>query len=418
MQLLIFEDGGYRDLLPLVYSRATFNLRCGFDNLLTKIEATFGRTADAVFVRKGLAGVMAERQTRRVNQPSTADDQLWINGRLLMRAVPALAPETVAWQGDSLLAARVPRALACKLTPDVLTDSARLREALSICKNAELAPEVGTLIDHPWQLVRENSAEIERQFSRNPPERLGTIDSGAHLANPEAIHLGAGSRVRPGAVLDGDLGPIWIGEKVTINPGAVIQGPCYIGDGCTVQAGALIRGGCSIGMVCKIGGEVEGSIFHGYSNKQHDGFIGHSYVGEWVNLGADTVGSDLKNTYGPVRVPINGVAVDSGETFVGAFIGDHTKTAICTRLPTGAVVGYACNVAVSGFVPTFVPSFSWLTDNGLRRNDSARALEVARKVVARRQRTYSPAEEKLFLSIEKTAQELEFRSSPTPEAGL
>ena len=97
-----------------------------------------------------------------------------------------------------------------------------------------------------------------------------------------------------------------------------ITGPCYVGDGCTIRPGASISAS-SIGPVCKVGGELEGSIIHGYSNKQHDGFLGHSYVGEWVNLGADTVNSDLKNTYGPVRVPINGSSVDSGETFVGAF---------------------------------------------------------------------------------------------------
>ncbi|HKQ47380.1 MAG TPA: putative sugar nucleotidyl transferase [Phycisphaerae bacterium] len=403
MQLLIFEDDGYRNLLPLVYSRATFNLRCGFDNLLAKIEAAVGLTADALFVRKGLARVIAERQTRRVNQPSTSDDQLWVNGRLLLRKGLDLTRDCVIWRGDAVAAARLSRTLACKLTPEVLLDRSRLRELLTQCQAVELSEETGMLIDYPWQIVHENAAEIIRQSRDRQFTLAGTVSPGAHLISNNPIHIGSGSVVKPGAVLDAEHGPIYVGEKVTIQPTAVIQGPCYIGDGCTIQPGASIRAGCSIGMVCKVGGEVESTIFHGYSNKQHDGFIGHSYVGEWVNLGADTVGSDLKNTYGPVRVPINGVPIDSGQAFVGAFIGDHTKTAIRTALPTGCVIGYACNLAVGGYVPQFVPSFTWLTDKGAAANDPAKALDVARKVVARRNRTYSPAEEAFFLSIPEDA---------------
>lgn len=403
MQLLVFEDVGYRNLLPLVYSRCTFNLRCGFDNLLSKIEAAVGRTAESVFVRKSLAAVISERQTRRVNQPATSDDQLWINGRLLLRSEIQIPLNSAVWQANTLLVARVDRAIGSKLTPEVLQDPARLRETLAGCNQATLRAESCTLIDYPWQLVLENPAEIARQFACVTGGAPAASHPGAHFVKPEAIRIGDGSRIKPGAVLDADSGPIFIGEYVTIHPCAVVQGPCYIGDGCTIQPGASIRSGCSIGMVCKIGGEVEGTIFHGYSNKQHDGFIGHSYIGEWVNLGADTVGSDLKNTYGPVRVPINGTPVDTGETFVGAFIGDHTKTAIRTTLPTGCVIGYACNIAVSGFVPTFVPSFTWLTDSGRQMNDPQKALALARKVVARRNRSYSPAEETLFLSIPQTA---------------
>jgi len=403
MQLLIFEDDGYKNLLPLVYSRATFNLRCGFDNLLAKIESVVGLTADVLFVRKALSAVMAERQTRRVNQPSTSDDQLWVNGRLLLRHRLDLLKDSAVWCGDVLVAARLSRDLACKLTTDLLLDTNRLHAALGACQKTELPSETGLLIDYPWQLVHENAAEIIRQSRDRKFDLSGKLSPGAHLITDCPINVGAGSMIKPGAVLDAEHGPIYIADSVTVHSGAVIQGPCYIGDGCVIQPGASVRTGCSIGMMCKVGGEVEGTIFHGYSNKQHDGFIGHSYIGEWVNLGADTVGSDLKNTYGTVRVPINGVPVDSGQSFVGAFIGDHTKTAIRTALPTGCVISYACNIAIGAYAPQFVPSFSWLTDKGREPNDPARALDVARKVVSRRDRKYSPAEETLFLAIQREA---------------
>src|ERR1043166_9057579 len=115
MQLVGFEDAGYVNLLPLVYSRATFNLRCGFDNLLAKIETALGRTADSIFVRKHLAAVMGERQTRRVNQPATSDDQLWVNGRVLLRANFDIPLQSAVWRGDTLLATRVDRAAGCKV---------------------------------------------------------------------------------------------------------------------------------------------------------------------------------------------------------------------------------------------------------------------------------------------------------------
>ena len=196
---------------------------------------------------------------------------------------------------------------------------------------------------------------------------------------------------------------------MTIGPHVTITGPCYIGDRCLIQPGAIIAGS-SIGPVCKIGGEVEASVFQGYSNKQHDGFLGHSYIGQWVNIGADTITSDLKNTYGSVRVPINGRLVDSAEMFVGSIIGDHTKTGINVGLPTGCVIGFASNVFVSRYVPQFVPSFSWLVDDGLQTNDPKRALAVARKVMARRQQQLTKVEEGLFLSIVEEARRCEARS--------
>src|SRR5262245_56568215 len=138
MQLIVFEDGGFRNLLTLVYSRATFNLRVGFDNLLAKIEAAQNRTADAVFVRKSLAAVMAERQTRRVNQPSTCDDQLWINGRFLLRAQLQLPPQSAVWQADSLIAARVNRAQGSQLTHEVLLNTDQVRGVLKSYRDITL----------------------------------------------------------------------------------------------------------------------------------------------------------------------------------------------------------------------------------------------------------------------------------------
>jgi len=409
MRMIIFEDAGYVNLLPLVYARATFDLRCGFDALLDKIEAAFGQVADALLVRPAIAPAVAERQSRPVNQAPADGDQLWINGRLLVRRQFDLPKSSAVWQGDVLLAARVNAATAAQLAGKAPLDAATLRAALADHHETDLPTGAALLISYPWQLVNHNKSEIVRQFEAQSDGVLGDVDGRACFVNESAIHVGKGSRVKPTAVLDAENGAICIGDDVTIGPHVTITGPCFIGDRCLIQPGANIAGS-SIGPVCKIGGEVEASIFQGYSNKQHDGFLGHSYVGRWVNIGADTITSDLKNTYGSVRVPINGRLVDSESMFVGSTIGDHTKTGINVGLPTGCVIGFASNVFVSRYVPQFVPSFSWLIDEGSQDNDPQRALAVARKVMARRQRELTEVEQALFLSIVEEARVREARS--------
>ncbi|MDQ3333319.1 MAG: hypothetical protein M3552_22185, partial [Planctomycetota bacterium] len=230
-----------------------------------------------------------------------------------------------------------------------------------------------------------------------------------YLLNRAGIHIGDGSRVKPCVVIDAESGPVWIGNNVRIQPHSYIEGPAYVGDGSLLQTGAVIRGGASVGPVCKVGGEVEGSVLVGYSNKQHDGFLGHSYIGSFVNIAADCINSDLKNTYGTIRVPINGQEVESGEQFVGLTVGDHSKAGINVGFPTGAVMGF-CSSVVGAECPKFVPSFAWIDSGEWVRYDAARGLAIAKRVMARRHLTMSAAEEKAFLAVRTQALALEHAS--------
>ena len=144
---------------------------------------------------------------------------------------------------------------------------------------------------------------------------------------------------------------------------------------------------------------MEASIIHSYSNKQHDGFLGHSYLGMWVNLGADTNNSDLKNNYGSVKVTINGRQIDSKSQFAGLIMGDHSKSGINTMFNTGTVVGVGCNVYGGGFPPKYIPSFCWGGSEELVTYDPDKCLDVARKVMARRKVQITPAEERLFRAL-------------------
>jgi UDP-N-acetylglucosamine diphosphorylase/glucosamine-1-phosphate N-acetyltransferase len=259
------------------------------------------------------------------------------------------------------------------------------------------------MISYPWDLVNLNGAEIVADFALLAPEKekrmRGTVYEGAHLVNPGNIVIGEGSKVKPGVVLDAEGGPIWIGNNVTVFPNAVIEGPAFVGDRSLVKVGAKIYENTSIGPVCKVGGEVEGAVIHSYSNKQHDGFLGHAYLGMWVNLGADTNNSDLKNNYGNVKLVIDGETVDSGSMFMGLVMGDHSKSSINSMFNTGTVVGVSSNIFGSGFPPKSVPSFAWGGAEGLKTYDLEKALEVARRVMGRRKMALSGAEEKVLRAV-------------------
>ncbi|HNO12319.1 MAG TPA: putative sugar nucleotidyl transferase, partial [bacterium] len=241
------------------------------------------------------------------------------------------------------------------------------------------------IISYPWDLVKHNGECITSDFdSFKVNSHQGKIYAGAHLVNPDAIYIGAGSSVKPGVVLDAEKGPIIIGNHVDIMPNAVIEGPCFIGDHSIIKIGAKIYGQTTIGPVCKVGGEVEGSIIQGYSNKQHDGFLGHSYIGEWCNLGAGTNTSDLKNNYSSVRVTINGKDVDTGSMFVGLTMGDHSKSGINTMFNTGTVVGVCSNVFGGGFPPKDIPSYAWVDSPKISLYKMDKAMQVANTVMVRR----------------------------------
>ena len=418
---LLYEDFGWSRLLPLVYTRPVFQLLCGMETFrettLRAIAAAGGTQGlSGVWVREHLAELTRERLGIPVNEP-VSGPALLLNGRARWRRLPAADNTDVGesgWlgtvAGDRIACIAAPERLAEKLTPGMMLDEARTRAALAGLPRHDVGDCV-ELFDWPWQVVHANPQAIADDWGAycSGAEILGRIDEGVHLLERSAIHVGEGSRVKPCVVIDAESGPVWIGKDVRVQPHCSIEGPAYIGDGTLLQAGAVIRGGTSLGPVCKVGGEIEGSILIGYSNKQHDGFLGHSYVGSFVNIAADCINSDLKNTYGTVRVPINGREVDSGEQFVGLTVGDHSKAGINVSFPTGAVMGF-CSSIVGPQCPKFVPSFAWIEAGQWERYDAVRGLAIAKKVMARRRLSMTPAEERAFLAVRMQALAFEHAS--------
>jgi UDP-N-acetylglucosamine diphosphorylase/glucosamine-1-phosphate N-acetyltransferase len=222
---------------------------------------------------------------------------------------------------------------------------------------------------------------------------------GVYGLEKDEIYIGENVNIAPGVVIDATEGAVIISDNVKIMPNSVIIGPCFIGANSVIKIGAKIYENCAIGNNCKIGGELENSIIQSYSNKQHEGFLGHSYISEWVNLGADTNNSDLKNTYENITVNLNGKTVKTGRIFLGLLCGDHTKSGINSMFTTGTIAGI-CGVLVKDwFLPNFIPSFSWGGGHHSPVYHFEKALNTIAIVMSRRGKELTD-EEKLLLEME------------------
>jgi UDP-N-acetylglucosamine diphosphorylase/glucosamine-1-phosphate N-acetyltransferase len=226
-----------------------------------------------------------------------------------------------------------------------------------------------------------------------------------HMVGEENIVVGEAAVIKPGVVLDASSGPIVIGDNTVVMANASIIGPVYIGRNSLIKPGAKILEGTSIGNVCKIGGEVDSTIFAANSNKQHDGFIGHSYVGEWVNIGAGANNSDLKNNYSPVSMWCAGTLRPTGRQFLGLIMADHCKVGITTSFNTGTVIGFNCNLYGSEMLDKFIPSFSWGQGRDLTIYDAKKSMLTAQIVMERRDVKWEEAHKEVFEKIFALSQE-------------
>jgi len=395
---------------PLSRSRPIWELRCGFRSLGEKLITRLRADDVACFVPDYMAAAYRETTARPVNDPSVlaGDDLLIVDPRVKAESfdVAPAGPSEVGLDADgNVLYARIARGdLAGLPAGDVA-------ELLAAAK-AKL-PNVASplpLWGYIWELVLANGEEITADFAAAGQSGIeGSVEQpNAIRGSRSDVYVAPGALVHPMVVIDAEHGPVYIDRGVEVHPFTRIEGPCYIGPE-TVLLGAKCREGNSIGPVCRIGGEVEESIIQGYTNKYHDGFIGHAYVGEWVNLGALTTNSDLKNDYSSVSVMLGSRrTVDTRSTKVGSLIGDHVKTSIGTWLNTGSYVGAMALVVATGApLPKFIPSFAWFLKGVVTKGfGKGQLYETARTAMARRGRQWSEAQESMWDAVfEMTAPE-------------
>ncbi len=251
----------------------------------------------------------------------------------------------------------------------------------------------GIILKSQWDLIAYNEALMNLHFKIL--RKQGSTTRAAYIeGDRKDLYIARGAKIHKQVFLDVKGGPVYIDRNAVIRPFSTIVGPSYIGPGTIVDRAKVVKS--SIGPQCRIGGEVEACIFQGYSNKYHEGFIGHSFIGAWVNIGALTTNSDLKNNYGPVRLRIGDREFDTGQVKLGCFIGDHTKLGIGTLIPTGTVIGSFVNFARGGMMPKYVPDFRWMSTDQDQDYDLNKAIDTARVVMRRRDVEMSVQYEKVI----------------------
>ena len=425
--LCIFEDDRFPNFFPLTLDKPVFDLLIGTQTLLERIRADAGQESVCIICRPYLADTQNEKYERGeeksgpvVNGPPGAET-FFVNGRLLAYADELatlgaeLEPNQILSKNGLPVVARLDAEKSVVFIDYLLSalSDEKVEKVIIGMKNSSGEnglEEIGSgydedlaawadkneislketnvkLLSFYWQLIVENGPCIEDDFSKNPlrgaaPE--SALYKGVDLINEEDILIGESVEVRSGTVLDASSGPIIIADGAVIEPNAIIYGPCYIGRLTIIRGGAKIGKGTSIGEQCRIGGEVGETVIAGYTNKQHEGFLGHSYIGSWVNIGAGTANSDLKNNYGKIKAWCAGSIRNTGRRFLGLVCGDHSKIAINTRINTGSVIGFNSNVFYSGYPPKFIPSFTWKMEPEFEIHGLDKALETAGIMMDRR----------------------------------
>ncbi|MBC3784983.1 GlmU family protein [Spirosoma utsteinense] len=385
--LILFDDLAIRTaLLPFTFTRPVAEIRIGIRTVSEKWAASFGKKPSF--------------QTQPYLQAKfpvrTGSDNWYVNGAVC--PTPALQQAILELPtGEGLT------------TPDGLLLAVRTDHALPngpIAGGSYVArsfAEPLTIVQNLWDIFVQNGDQIRADFAQMTAGRQSQpiADPFTRCYAPENIFIEPGATIRA-AILNAEGGPIYIGRDATISEGSIVIGPFALGEGSTVNWGGKMRSNTTIGPFCKVGGEVGNSIFLGYSNKGHDGFLGNSVIGEWCNLGANVNNSNLKNDY--TNVKLHSYATDqledTGRIFCGLMMADFTKAGISTMFNTGTVVGVSSNVFGGGFQPKYIPSFSWGGSvDGFTTYRIEKALQVAREAFSRRGKLFDAVEEGILRTI-------------------
>lgn len=408
VKICFFEDSTYRNFFPIGYLRPVYAMRAGIVPLYERALRYFPGASISLAARQQVASTLAAAipmiPVNIIKHEN--NDVLFINGRIrdygnLAEQIEQAQMSTAFESGDEVVAVLFKddfiKNIPAVAGPDTYLEIFK--------QNARDFPVLGcnaTFFNYIWDLVAAVTEEIAADFESMrgsfiaPGEVM--IHEDVHLLNDNDIYIGDTVRIYPDVVLNAENGPIYIGSNTIIEPQVTLNGPCFIGPNSIIYRGKI--SGSSIGHTCRVGGEIEESIFHSAVNKHHDGFIGHSYVGSWVNFGAMTTNSDLKNNYSNVRVALNGELLDTVLTKVGSFIGDHCKFGIGTLLNTGINVGPACNIFGGGLtIDKEIAPFQWGNSGKFQPFAFDKAIDIFRKVSDRRHTDLPEAEIELLREI-------------------
>jgi len=386
MKLVLFDDPDIRSsLLPLTFTRSVADIRVGALKIREKWSHVVGEEPK----------VLTEPHIQTIYDEIGAGEALLVNSAVLpddflVQEIQHLEVGESIEENGLLIAARV-------------TDIEAASYPVKIDARAKSFSGEIDLLRQSWEVFSKNGAQIAHDYQRLSRKRVSEKLTDPHTItyNSQDIFLEKGVSIRA-AILNAEDGPIYLGKDVIVSEGAVIKGPFAAGEGTIINSGAKIRQNTSAGPHCRLGGEIKESVFQGYSNKGHEGFVGNSVIGEWCNLGADTNTSNLKNTYQSVKLWDfkKGRFIDSGEQYLGLIMADHAKAGINSMFNTGTVVGVGSNLFGAGYHRNFVPSFAW---GGATRSYMTfkidKFFEVADAVMSRRGIQMRESDRNMFMEI-------------------
>jgi len=384
MNFILFDNFRRSNLFPLTYLRPVADIRIGILTIREKWEKYLEHKTST----------LTESYLRKKFPIIREDDNIMINGSVcpnkdLVSEILSLRTGEVLFQGDAIIARR-----AHAIELDGL-DEEKVDEVNMVESKSSLIK-----ITHTWDIFSLNGEAIKNDFDLLTAQRISEPVSESNQVMGDKIFLEKGAKVEC-SVLNSTTGPIYIGKDAEIMEGSLIRGPFSLGCHSVVKMGAKIYGPTTIGPHCKVGGEINNSVFFAYSNKAHDGFMGQSVIGEWCNIGADTNTSNLKNTYDNIKLwnYADQTFVETGLQFCGLIMGDHSKCGINTMFNTGTVVGINSNIFGSGYQRNFIPSFAWGGTGGIKIYHIDRAVSVAKKVYQRRGLDFNQVEEDVLRDI-------------------
>ena len=385
--LILFDDEIRDNLLPLTYTRPVCELRVGILTIREKWENALN----------GIASHITREYLTEKYPIKIGEDNLVINGSvipspLLVRLIDELSLNEALVSNGDLVAARIPGNEF-----DALIDGSFGEDIAGYSLQETPVKKLA----HLWEMFTFCGESIVEDFDHITKDRTSaSLSSTNSIIGDNSVFVEDGVWAEH-VIFNTSNGPIYLGKNAKIMEGSMIRGPVALGEGCVVKMGTKIYGASSFGPSCKVGGEINNVVMLGRSNKGHDGYLGNSVIGEWCNLGADANASNLKNTYSSVRLwsYAKEKFEDTGLTFCGLVMGDHSKCGINTMFNTGTVVGVSANIYGAGFVRNFVPSFSWGGPQGIKTFVLEKAIETAEAVMTRREVNFTDSDKRMLSTV-------------------
>ena len=380
MNFVLFDSQSRNNLLPFTHTRPVADIRCGILTMRERWEKLLGEntwTLTQPYLQPAFPNIDSSEKTY-INAAvfATAD---------MVNAIAGMQAGSTLYANDVLVAWR-------PIGP--VNEQDLLKDAANCAAKAQYADSV-MILNNNWDIFSLNDRAIRADYDLlTKGKKSMPIPAGVTVSGSENLFIEEGANIYPGCIINASTGPVYIGAEAEVLEGTIMRGPIALCEHSVVKMGAKIYGATTIGPGCKVGGEINNVVFFANSNKAHDGYLGNAVIGEWCNLGADTNCSNLKNDYGTIKVwhEATGKEINSGLTFCGLMMGDHSKCGINTMFNTGTVVGVSCNIFGSGFPKKFIPSFSWGGADGFTEYRFDKAIEASNRMMGRRGKTLSNAE--------------------------